>query len=390
MNRKIRLQDFPKGLRVAHIVHSLGPGGLERRLQRLVVALESKGVQIWIFVLRPGVEKELEFSKSVCIEYFKPSKGLVWGNIWEIAKTLKREKIHIVHTHNWVTQVEGVLAGIISGTPVRLHGEHDGLFFDPSEVKPLRAWVQKILLRCTTKVISVNTSIASDAQKVWKCKEDKIAVIPNGVDLKRFNVVNWQGPENGLPWVLGSVGRLDPIKDFKTCIQALEFIPHKSELCLVGDGPEREKLKYFARSCSNKLNSQQNDSTVSFTGSTQHPEEWYMRFHLYINSSVSEGMSNTLLEAMACGLPIVCSRIAGNTEWLREKENALFFKPGNAQELASCCQYLIEHPAEARAMGLRNRQKVEENYSNISFINRYTDLYRELCIEKSVIHPLLF
>ena len=119
-------------------------------------------------------------------------------------------------------------------------------------------------------------------------------------------------------------------------------------------------------------------SRISIVGETEKPESWYQKFDLFANTSFSEGMSNSILEAMACGLPIVASAIAGNVCWLREGVNALFFPSDDDAALANVLgRFAADQPLRQR-MGAENLNRVRTEYDNRSFLQRYDSLYQEL------------
>ena len=107
-------------------------------------------------------------------------------------------------------------------------------------------------------------------------------------------------------------------------------------------------------------------------------EAWYPRFSVFVNSSHYEGMSNTLLEAMASGLPLLASRVEGNASWLEEGRDDLFFPPADAEELARRMAELALDAALRARMGAANRLRVEREFDNARFLSRYVEIYRGL------------
>ena len=107
-------------------------------------------------------------------------------------------------------------------------------------------------------------------------------------------------------------------------------------------------------------------------------ETWYPKFDLFLNASVYEGMCNTLLEAMACGLPLIASRVPGNQAWLRDGVDARFFASGDADALAATLAAFRSDASERTAMGARNRARAEAGFDNRGFIASYIGFYDRL------------
>jgi glycosyltransferase involved in cell wall biosynthesis len=241
-----------------------------------------------------------------------------------------------------------------------------------------RLWAQRALARMADAVVPVNAPIAAHVRAAWKLDPDRITVIPNGVDLQRFRPR--ARPEGADGFTLGMVGRLDDVKDIGTVLKAMAALIARGEgaglrLVLVGDGPRRAALEAEAEALGLR-------ERVTFAGSRSDVENGYGEFDLFLNASVYEGMCNTLLEAMACGLPLIASSVPGNREWLRSGANARFFVPGDDGDLANAIAALRADPAERRRMGERNRARAEAEFDNGGFIASYVRFYDGLLAAK--------
>jgi glycosyltransferase involved in cell wall biosynthesis len=255
-----------------------------------------------------------------------------------------------------------------------VHGEHGLNREDLAGVPWKRLWTQRLLARCASHLVPVNEVIAAHVRKAWRLGPGKMTVIPNGVDLRRFAAAPPRAAAS--EFILGMVGRLDAVKDIGCALRAMALLDARGQgaglrLILVGDGPRRDELAAEAA----RLGL---DGRVEFAGARADVEAWYPRFDLYLNTSVYEGMCNTLLEAMACGLPLIASQVPGNAAWLREGGNASFFPAGDAEELASRI-VALRGDAEGRAgMGARNRARAEADFDNQGFLTAYQNLYARL------------
>jgi glycosyltransferase involved in cell wall biosynthesis len=364
-----------KKVRVLHLLHSLGVGGAERRVLRLGLGLDPMRYDIYALTLRPTVGAVLPWPPERHT-FFQIAPGLQWRRLFGLAKFMRQSKFDVVHTHNWATMFYGVLGARLAGIPVILHGEHGRNDADRIGISFKRDALAASLARLTTRVIAVNESIADDVKARWRLQsDDRVVCLPNGVDLSRFMPCRRSDRSTG-DFVVGTITRFDGIKNLPCLIRAVEIVKRdhpllKVRLVLVGAGPEFESLRdQVSRGCA--------AGSIEFAGETDKPQDWYPKFDLFANTSFSEGMSNSVLEAMACGLPIVASAIPGHQCWLREGVNTLFFPSEDASGLADCIVRFASNRSLGDQMGSENLQRVRNEYDNSNFLRRYDALYQEL------------
>jgi glycosyltransferase involved in cell wall biosynthesis len=367
-------------IRILHIVHSLGYGGMESRIARLAKGLPRDTHEVEVLSFKAASTGKLELAPGVAHRLFPIPSGIHPILILRLALAVRRGGYDIVHTHNWSSMFYGIAAAFLARKPVIVHGEHGLNRADLGGIPWKRRLAQRILARMADWIVPVNDVIAAHVRKAWDLDDARLTVIPNGVDLARFAPASAATP--ALPprkagdYVLGMVGRLDDVKDIGCALRALRLLADRGaadglRLILVGEGPQREPLE--AQVAALGLGDR-----VEFAGARSDVDAWYPRFDLYLNTSVYEGMCNTLLEAMACGLPLAASRVPGNAAWIKDGENALFFAPGDAQGLADRIAGLKGDAEAGRAMGRRNRARVEAEFDNRGFIDAYARLYARL------------
>lgn len=349
-------------------------GGMESRILRLAHGLDSTIYDVRALSLRPTPGTSMEWPAGRH-NFFPIEPGVHLDRLRELARFIRAGRFSIVHSHNWATMFYGVLAGRLARVPVVLHGEHGANEDDWKGVSRKREAAAALLARLATRVVAVNDFIGRDIQKRWRLPPSHVVSVPNGVDLVRFR----PGPrarQTHSQLVIGTVARFDRIKNLPCIIRGFQVFKKMNpevdaRLVLVGTGPFWEEVRALAAGtdCA---------ALISLPGEATRPEDWYARFDVYVNGSFSEGMSNTILEGMACGLPIVASDVPGNRCWLEEGVNALFFASDNPEELASRLTCLARDPGLLRCLGDENRRLTERAFDNRDFVERYHQLYRAL------------
>ena len=377
-------------IRILHVIQSLGFGGMESRIVRLAKGLDRESFALEVLSLRPESTGALPLPPGTPHRFFPIPPGLHPIKLARLAALIRKGRYDIVHTHNWASMFYGILAASLARGPLIVHGEHGLNRSDLGGIPWKRLAAQRMLIPLADWIVPVNGVIASQVKDRWRLDGSRITIIPNGVDLARFRAPETAAvlaeatvPEaGGLPkegpeeFVIGMVGRLDEVKDIGCALEALRLLQERGQadglrLVLLGGGPMAAAL---ARQAGQLGVSER----VEFAGSQPEVESWYRRFHLFMNTSVYEGMSNTLLEAMACGLPVVASRVPGNAAWLVEGRDVRFFEPGDAEALATRIQDFREDPAARLEMGMRNRARMEAEFDNRHFLAAYAGLYRKL------------
>jgi glycosyltransferase involved in cell wall biosynthesis len=250
---------------------------------------------------------------------------------------------------------------------------------DPSGLKYRRNLARRIMSFRTKKFVAVSKDLYGWLRSTVRVPERKLVFIPNGVDTERFS----PGRDSGLrkelgirtdEFVVGTIGRLDPIKNHAGLIQAVRIANEKGcrvRLVMVGDGPERNNVEQLIRM-----------SGVSaeplLLGYRPDVERLYRTFDAFVLNSFGEGMSNTLLEAMAAELPIVCTSVGGNLELIEHSQRGMLVEPGDDLSLADAIIGYADS-AETRIRHAANaRQFILQNFSLDAMVQRYVSLYESV------------
>jgi sugar transferase (PEP-CTERM/EpsH1 system associated) len=356
---------------IAQIVENLNVGGLERVVIGLIEKLDPSRFRSVVFCLRDGGALLQEITDLGVRSYrLNKGEGINFGLFVRLARLLRREKIDIVHCHNFGPLLYGAIAARIArlaGVVYTAHGQY-------SSARPGR-----LMFRHGALVDSV-VCVSEDARRVAIEKggvaPERVITLINGVDMDRFAGTGQDVPLDvpvGSPTV-GIVARLTPVKDHRNLFRAFaNLLPSfpRARLLVVGDGELRGVLEDYAAELGLGGN-------VTFLGDRRDVPAVLGAFDLFVLSSYSEGLSITLLEAMAAGLPIVATDIGGNPEVVNDGETGMIVPAQDPDALSQAMAWVFEHPAEARRMGERGRERVRKEFSIDAMIGGYEQIYREL------------
>ncbi len=365
-------------LRVIHVVYSLHPGGMEHGVVKLVNGLDSRRISSAICSTTPDGALKSRVAAHVPVFDLQRRPGndpKVVGQLWRL---FTQERPHIVHTHAWGTLLEGLLAARLARVPVVVHGEHGTL-----QLKRRQRWLQRIGWSGVDQVLSVSSRLAERIERETGFSAGRIRTIRNGVDLSRFTRVN-RGvarAELGLSsdtLAVVTVGRLVPVKDHDTLLHAIALVRASGTLAtllIAGDGPLKAQLQQRAAA----LGIQEH---VRFLGYRPDAEAVLAAADLFVLSSESEGLSNTILEAMASGQPVVATRVGGADELVVDGVTGRLVPAKSPRDLADAVREILSDPVLREAMGRAGRARAESEFSLDLMLERYQTMYCEMAAKK--------
>ena len=370
---------------VLHVIHHLVTGGMENGLVNLINHMPSSAYRHAV----------------VCIEDFSEFRGRIQRTDVEVV-ALQRSRIGtarlrrslfnlcrswrpaIVHTRN-LSGLDGLLPAWLAGVKIAIHGEHG---FDVDNLRGERL-KPRLLRRLHSPLVDRYIAVSSDLESFLTeqvgIRIGRITRICNGVDTTRFSPLGESAMEclpesfRGDAIVrIGTVGRLQPVKDQATMLRAfaamLEQAPalrSRARLLLIGDGPMRADLHALAASL-------RITDYCWFSGAMSDLQKVFRTFDVFVLSSLNEGMSNSILEAMSSGLPVLASAVGGNTELVRDGITGSLFDKGDQVGLARMLLHYVNDPDLRRTRGASARQRVVERYSLSKMVEGYRAIYDEL------------
>jgi glycosyltransferase involved in cell wall biosynthesis len=358
--------------RLAYVIWSLGLGGAEQVVIRLAAGLDRRRFEPLICCLdeRGPFAQQAEQAGIEVVAMGKRGP-LDAGAAHRLARLFRSRRIEVVHTHLWGGNVWGRLAALWARVPKVVTSEHN---LDTWK-KPHHFLIDRALAPATTRLVAVSRQVREfyEANGVGR---GRWQVIHNGVDTGpapargRGAAFRDLGLGPDAP-VVALIGRLVPAKAPDVFLRAVALaavrVPALQAL-VVGDGPQRSQLEGEAQRLGLA-------GRVLFTGVRKDVPQLLAGLDAVLFSSVREGLSLTMLESMAAGVPVIATEVGGTPELITHGRTGLLVPPGQPERLAQALVGLLEDPAAAAAIREAARKCVEERFSLSSMIEAHAELY---------------
>lgn len=356
-------------LRFAHVFATFGKGGPQMRAVQLMQHLGA-GCRHVVMAMDgdTGAKERLSRDLEVAFVPPPPRRGFV-ANVRTARRWLASVGPDLVLTYNWGA-IETTIAARRAGLPLVHH--EDG--FLPDEVHTRlrrRSWLRRWALR-DVPVVVPSTVLHGIALREWRLRTDLVHLLPNGVDLQRFR----PQPPPILDVTIGTVGGLRAEKDHGNLLRAFAQLGPAVRLLLVGGGPLEGELRQLATTLGIA-------DRVEFAGAIADPAAHYARLSVFVLSSRTEQMPIAMLEAMACGLPVVATDVGDVRAVLPIEAGDCVVPPGDPAALAAALRRLLGDASSRARLGARNRARVEERYEASQCLERFAAVYRATALGSS-------
>lgn len=369
---------------IAHFVYRFDTGGLENGVVNLINHMPESAYRHAVIALTDITEFKQRIQRSD-VEFIALQKppGHVFWIYPQLFRLIRKLRPAVVHTRN-LAALEVQVAAWLAGVKARIHGEHGRDVGDYDGSSKKYQWVRRIYSPFVKQYIALSRDLAQYLTHTVGFSSHRVTQIYNGVDAICFHPVDKRQPIPGSPfidpsyWVIGTVGRMQTVKDqtnlVKAFIVAHQLAPelrNSLRLVLVGDGPLRNEAFDLLRAAGLTelawLPGERRDIPTVMQG-----------LDCFVLPSIAEGISNTILEAMATGLPVIATAVGGNPELVEENRSGSLVPPSDPDSLAQAIIELAKHPENARSMGQYGRRLVEDRYSMNAMVNQYQKIYDRL------------
>lgn len=363
---------------VMHVVDTLSGGGTERALVALLNRFDTRRVRHVVVTMRDAGPGSVRLPEHVACCALGLT-GVSRFGFLRLARVARRWNASVMHARNTGCWMDTAIAALITPGATATLGFHgldraNGL---DERVRRRARWATRLGALFT----SVSYEGARRLRDALGVPQERITVLRNGVDLERFKPIDLTARRRlrarlGLPQdaiLIGGVGSLTRIKRFDLLIDGLAASrirgpqPH---LVFVGSGPLRDTLGRRAAALGL-------EGRVHFPGQHEDVPDYFAAFDIYVCSSDFEGVSNALLEAMACGLPVITTWVGDHAAIVRDGQEGLTIEPGHVQGLADALDRLCLDESLRRQMGAAGRRRAADSDFSIA-VHDYESYYGRL------------
>jgi sugar transferase (PEP-CTERM/EpsH1 system associated) len=365
-----------------HVVHRFDTGGLENGVVNLINHM-SRGAYRHMVVSLTDVtdfRNRLQPNNVECIALHKPPGhgAMLYSRLWRL---LRQHRPAIVHTRN-LAALEMQAAAWAARVPARIHGEHGRDVEDLDGNSRRHQRVRRLYSPFVHRYVALSQDLANYLADRVGIAPTRVEQIYNGVDAERFcPPLGGPQPIAGAPfgaprhWLIGTVGRMQTVKHqtllARAFVRLLELQPAlcgRARLVMVGDGPLRSQAQAILAEAGVA-------HLAWLPGELAAVPAVMQGLHCFVLPSLAEGVSNTILEAMASGVPVIATDVGGNAELVTHGVTGEVVPSDDVDAMAAALLRQATDPTQADAMGLAGRVEVERRFSLQAMVSAYHALY---------------
>jgi sugar transferase (PEP-CTERM/EpsH1 system associated) len=367
---------------IAHVIFRLDVGGLENGLVNLINRMPADRYRHAIICLEDFTEFRRRIARAdVPVFALHKAPGNSPMLHWRLWRLLLRLRPDIVHTRNFGT-LEAAIPAALAGVRARIHSEHGHELVDIGGRSRRHRWVRRAFRPLVHRYIALSKDLERYLRDGVDVPPARLAQLYNGVDTERFRPAprgreplpsdRFAGPGQ---FVIGTVGRMQAIKDpillARSFVQVLREMPdaaRRLRLVMIGDGPLWNQVRAV-------LDEAGAADLAWLPGERDDVPRIMRGLDLFVLPSLSEGISNTVLEAMASGLPVVATAVGGNPELIDDGVTGTLVPRGDVARMTQAIRAYVENPELCRRHGLEARRAAERRFSMDAMVHAYLTIY---------------
>lgn len=385
------LREYEPAPLIVHLVYRFDTGGLENGVVNLINHMPASAYRHAVVALTEVVPAFSARIRRDDVKYLSLGKPPGHGfKLYPRLLQLFRDwRPGIVHTRN-LAALECQVPAALAGVPVRIHGEHGRDADDPDGSSLRYQWLRRAYRPFLHQHVALSRELECYLENKVGVPRKRIAQIHNGVDVRRFERAgSTRTAPPGCPFadptlfVVGTVGRMLTVKAQPLLAQAFVRVLHmqpllreRLRLVMVGDGPLRAEAQSV-------LDLAGVSHLAWLPGERADVPDVMRGLDCFALPSLAEGISNTILEAMATGLPVLATDVGGNAELVVAGQTGRLVPAGDVEALAAGLMDMAANPARAAAMGRAGRERVQEHFSLPAMVAAYQALYDRLLAERT-------
>jgi sugar transferase (PEP-CTERM/EpsH1 system associated) len=370
---------------VLHVLYRFDTGGLENGVVNLLNHLPADQFRHAVLAIDqvvPAFAARLQRDDIRVFALHKPPGHALklYPRIWQLLRELRPT---IIHTRN-LAALETQLVAAVAGVPVRIHSEHGRDVEDLEGSNNRLQRIRRLYSPFVHRYVTVSRELQGYLVGRVGIRPERVRQIYNGVDIEKFRPSNHDharipGCPFGGPglFLVGTVGRMQAVKNqtllARAFVHARETNPSLTQalrLVLVGDGPLRAEAQAI-------VDAADLGAHAWLPGERRDVHEVMRGLGAYVLPSLSEGISNTILEAMATGLPVIATHVGGNPELVVQDETGELVPSQDVGALAAALVRAIGNPMRTAAMSRQARAQAEQRFSLTAMVKAYADLYHQ-------------
>ena len=364
---------------ICQLLHSLNVGGAEVLAARLGEQL--RGRYRFLFACLDGLGPLAEQLRAdgFPVHLLDRRPGVDWRVTWRLSRFLRRERVDLIHAHQYTPFFYAAAARLFQRRPPILFTEHGRPY--PDYPRRKRIVANRFLLRKRDRVVGVGEAVRQALLHNEGLPPERVQVVYNGIDVAAFTPHAAERlavrRELGLAaddFVLMLVARLDPLKDLATAVRTTERLAQQLpsvRLLLVGEGPERGLVE-------NMVREKALGKHIHLLGLRRDVARLLSAADVFLLTSVSEGIPVTVLEAMAAGVPVVSTAVGGLPEIIDDEQNGLLAPARDDAALAERVLRLATEAGLHQRLAQAGRQRVWDRFSETQMHTGYAKLYEEM------------
>ncbi|MCM8832406.1 MAG: glycosyltransferase [Candidatus Omnitrophica bacterium] len=365
-------------IKICFIIGTLEIGGAEKQLYLLIKNLNKEMFDVFLIALRDGRMRK-DFQEITKLYILKKRFKFDLTILFNLIRIIKKEKPDVLHTFMFTSNTWGRLAGIFCKVPVIIASERSADLW--------KRWyhnlIDKILFRFTDRIICNSNEVKNIYIKRINGEKKKFEVIYNGIEIEKYETIKQNlilkdafGIKNQKIILTG--GRLSFEKNLEKFLHVAKIVKEKFKnvkFLIVGEGDQKVKLKKLAKN----LNIQDD---VIFTGYRDDLPELIKISDIVVLISLWEGMPNLIIEGMLCKKPVICTKIGGGKEIIKDGENGFLIDPKNQKEIVEKILFLLNNEEKSKIFGQNGYNYAKKTFSLEKMIESYQNLFIEVLKEK--------
>ena len=369
---------------ILHLLYSFDVGGLENGVVNLINHMPADRFRHAVVALAHCAPAFCQRVGRTDVEFISlhkpPGHGIkLYPRLYRL---FRRMRPAILHTRN-LAALEFTVPALFAGVAARVHGEHGWDTSDPGGILRKYQLLRRAYSPFVSRYVALSAQIESYLIDRVGIATSRVERICNGVDTLRFRPASARQALQGSPFddpravIVGTVGRLQTVKDQLNLVRAVAIARGQGEagaglrLLVAGDGPQRVEVETEIRAAGI-------GDITWLAGERSDVPEVMGALDIFALPSRAEGISNTILEAMASGLPVVATDVGGNPELVAAGETGALVPAQNPGAMAQALLRYTSDAALRQNHGAAGRKRVEQNFSIDNMVARYTNLYEQL------------